>query len=57
MGNLRNLNLFERGINTFTNPLNVAIAAPVAIPLMLGLTGGAAPSIIYGYGQRRSDFK
>ncbi|MEK7180617.1 MAG: hypothetical protein AAB706_04025 [Patescibacteria group bacterium] len=28
-GNLRNLNLFERGINTFTNPLNVAIAAPL----------------------------
>ena len=56
-GTFRQLSRFEHFVGGFTNPLNVAIAAPVAIPLMLGPTGGAAPSIIYGYGQRRSDFK
>jgi filamentous hemagglutinin len=48
IGNLRQLNLLETGINTFTNPLNVAIAAPLAIPLALPQQAAAAPGIIYG---------
>ncbi len=52
VGNLRNLNLFERGLNTFTNPLNVAIAAPLAVPLATEPIGYSAPSIIYGESHR-----
>ncbi|HOW36576.1 MAG TPA: SpvB/TcaC N-terminal domain-containing protein [Candidatus Omnitrophota bacterium] len=51
-GNLRNLNLFEKGINTFTNPLNVAIAVPLAVPLAIEPIGYSAPSIIYGESHR-----
>ena len=56
-GTLRNLTRFEQFVGGFTNPLNVGIATPMAIPLMLGPTGATAPSIIYGYDHRRSDFK
>jgi len=56
-GTLRQLTRVEHFVGGITNPLNVGLAAPVAIPLMLGPTGAAAPAIIYGYEQRRSDFK
>ncbi|MBF0385947.1 MAG: hypothetical protein HQL27_08770 [Candidatus Omnitrophica bacterium] len=41
-------------IGGFTNPLNVAIATPIAVPLMLGSSGAVAPSVIYGYERQRS---
>ena len=48
VGNLKNLNLLEQGINTITNPLNIAIAAPLAVPLAMEPIGYSAPTIIYG---------
>ena len=54
-GTLRNLSRFEQFVGGITNPLNVAIATPVAIPLMLGPAGAAAPAVIYGYEHRPSN--
>ncbi|GEM_PF-3341174 len=56
-GTLRQLTNFEQFVGGITNPLNIAIATPVAVPLMLGPTGASSPSIIYGYEHRRSEFK
>jgi len=47
-GNIRNLNLFEKFIGTFTNPLNVAIATPIAVPSTLPPIMVVPPVIIYG---------
>ncbi|HAZ11510.1 MAG TPA: hypothetical protein DCY86_01860, partial [Bdellovibrionales bacterium] len=48
MGNLRNLNIAEGFINTFTNPLNVVIATPIVASSVMPRGAYAAPSIIYG---------
>lgn len=54
-GTLRNLSGFERFVGGITNPLNVGIAAPMAIPALLGPSGAVSPTIIYGYEHRRSN--
>jgi len=54
-GTLRQLSGFEHFVGGITNPLNVGIAAPMAVPLMLGPSGAASPSVIYGYEHRRSN--
>ena len=47
-GYLRNLNGFESTVGAFTNPLNVVIATPIAVPSALPQTFNSAPSIVYG---------
>ena len=43
---------YVSSINTITNPLNVAIAAPLAVPLAMEPIGYSAPTVIYGESHR-----
>lgn len=47
-GYIRNLNGFERTIGAFTNPLNVAIATPIAVPSAFHPAFNSGPTIMYG---------
>jgi hypothetical protein len=47
-GYIRNLNGFERTIGAFTNPLNVVIATPIAVPSAFHPAFNSGPTIIYG---------
>ena len=53
-GYIRNLNAGEQFIGTFTNPLNVVLATPIAVPSAIPPIAYSAPGIIYGESHRNA---